>query len=224
MQRWIDALWRFMMRMQFSIGLTPRLVGLVASEPDGWKQNEMKRLMIPIFAGIAVGATWAALGPSISVGVIPYGEIALYGSWFLAGPIALVSALLLAISRGKRCLLTGIGVGISGFFLVSLFGMSHADHLKRTQNRLAKDYCESLMPKLDAYKSEHGDYPDRIDALLPDDRRSLPIYLRDASFYFKGTNGYSFGWSDSPRFPFCSGVSSYHRHSGRWDCCADWGG
>ena len=184
----------------------------------------MKRMAIPIIVGLTAGGVWAVIGPSISVGKIPYGEIALYGSWFLAGPITLVSVLLLAMSRGRLRLLPGIGVGVSGFLLVSLFGVSHADHLKRTHNRMAKDYCEVLIPKLDAYKSDHGDYPNRIESMLPEDRRSLPVYLRDGSFYFKGTNGYSFGWSDSPRFPLCSGGSSYRRDTGKWDCCADWGG
>jgi hypothetical protein len=184
----------------------------------------MKRLAIPIIAGLVGGGLWAGIGPSISVGLIPYGEIALYGSWFLAGPLMLVSALLLVIPRARRGLFPGIGIGISGFLLVSLVGVSRADNLKRTENRRAKTYCEQLIQKLDAYKTEHGDYPDRIDELLPPDRRSLPIYLRDGGFYTKGTNGFSLGWADSPRFPVCSGVSSYHHETGKWDGCADWGG
>ena len=75
----------------------------------------MKRLVVPIIVGLVAGAVWAVIGPSLAVGVMPYGEIA------------------------------------------------------------------------------------------------------------KRTNGYTFGWCDSPRFPLCSGVSSYHSGSGKWDSCADWG-
>ncbi len=184
----------------------------------------MKRLAIAIMTGIVAGGLWAGIGPSISVGVIPYGEIALYGSWFLAGPLALLSALFLWVPRARRSLLPGIAVGISGFLLVSLVGVSRADNLKREENRRAKAYCEQLIQRLDAYMTEHGEYPDKIDGLLPPDRRTLPVYLRDGSFYARVTNGFSFGWADSPRFPICSGGSSYHHETGKWDSCVDWGG
>ncbi|MGI5867896.1 MAG: hypothetical protein ACOX9C_00430 [Kiritimatiellia bacterium] len=182
-----------------------------------------KRLATPILIGLVAGGVWAAVGPLVSVGRMPYGDIALYGSWFLAKWLVLVSILLLVVFRGRVLLVPGLGLGIGAFFLVSLLGVSRADHLKQAQNAEAKRHCEALIPMLEAYKVEHGDYPDTIDPLLPDDRRSLPIYLRDGSFYFKGTNGYAFGWSDSPRFPLCSGVSNYQQNSGKWDCCADWG-
>ena len=183
----------------------------------------MKRFVVPIIVGLVAGAVWAVIGPSLAVGVMPYGEIAVYGARFIAGPLLLIAIVLLAVSRGRWRLLPGICTGVSLFLLVSLLGVSRADCLKRGQNRMAREFCEALIPKLDAYKREHGDYPDGIESMLPEDRRSLSVYLRDGSFYFKRTNGYTFGWCDSPRFPLCSGVSSYHSGSGKWDRCADWG-
>ena len=182
----------------------------------------MKRLTIPILTGVLGGGLWAGIGPSLSVGVIPYGEISLYGSMFLAGPLALVSVLLLVSPSIRRSGLPGVGLGISALLLVSLIGLPRADNLKRRENRQAQAYSEHLIQRLDAYKAEHVEYPDGIEAFLPSDRRSLPFYLRGGDFYAKRTNSFSLGWIDSPRFPICSGGTSYQRDTGRWDCCAVW--
>ena len=186
-----------------------------------WRQT--RRQMIPVAAGIVAGVMCAVIGPSACLGKIPYGDLALYGAYLCAGPIAVVSLLLLAVPFARRKRLPGIGLGISLFLLICLAGQPRADQLKRVHNRAAREYCYELIFKLDNYKLEHGEYPENIKDMLPSDRSSLSIYLRDGDFYHKGTNSFNFGWFDSPGFPLCSGGTSYHHDTKHWDACADWG-
>ena len=184
---------------------------------------KLKRQIIPIVAGGAAGAICAVFGPTVSLGKIPYGDLALYGAHFGAGPVAVVSLLLLAFPFARRRRLPAIGLGASLFLLACLAGQPRADQLKRVHNKAAKEHCCELIAMLDDYKLAHGEYPESIKDMLPRDRGSLPVYLRGGGFYHKGTNTFSFGWFDSPGFPICSGGTTYHHDTERWDSCADWG-
>ena len=108
-------------------------------------------------------------------------------------------------------------------FLVLLIGAGPADALKRRHCREAKAFCETLIPRIEAFRSHHGVYPKQIaEVLRPDD--ALPMYLRRQNFYHQTNDTFSLSWVDSPGVPYCSGVAAYHHSSTNWDFCADWGG
>jgi hypothetical protein len=58
----------------------------------------------------------------------------------------------------------------------------------------AKRYCESLIPKLEQYRSAHGIYPTDLSALR--DRGVPPRLLRDEDYYHSNGLGYSFSFGD----------------------------
>ena len=183
----------------------------------------MKRIVIPVKIGLAAGVASVLFGPMLTVGRIPFGDIALLGAYFVVVPSVILSLILLALPRLNLCLLPGIGFGVAIFFLVLLIGAGPADALKRRHCREAKVFCESLIPRLEEYRSHHGGYPKQVtEVLRPDD--ALPMYLRRQNFYHQTNDTYSLSWVDSPGVPYCSGVAAYHHSATNWDFCADWGG
>ncbi|NLB56629.1 MAG: hypothetical protein GX811_12875, partial [Lentisphaerae bacterium] len=137
-------------------------------------------------------------------------------------PITLASLILLLFPRFRATKLPGFGFGAMAGLLMILLGTSHADQLKRAHNRDAKQYCETLIPRIDDYFAMHGDYPNTISDIVPEEVPPSSVYLK-RQYYRKGTNGFSFSWVDSPKFPLCSGVACYSSQSKLWDFCADWG-
>ena len=182
----------------------------------------MKRNIKPIIIGATIGGFTAIIGPYIVVGRLPYTEVVFFSAAFLGLPITLVSLILLLFPRFRSTILPGFGLGVMAGLLMSLLGASHADQLKRVHNRTAKQYCETLIPRLDDYFAKHGDYPNAISDITPEEAPPYSVYLKN-QYYWKGTNGYSFSWADSPGFPLCSGVTYYGSQSKLWDSCADWG-
>ena len=184
--------------------------------------KKMKKIFIPIIVGAAVGGMIAIIGPSIVLGCLPYTEVVFLSAIFIGIPITLASLILLLFPRFRATILPGFGLGAMFGLLMSLLGASHADQLKRVHNRIAKQYCETLIPRLDDYFAKHGDYPNAISDITPEEAPPYSVYLK-TQYYWKGTNGYSFSWADSPGFPLCSGVTCYGSQSKLWDSCADWG-
>ena len=113
----------------------------------------MKRIVIPVKIGLAAGVASVLFGPMLTVGRIPFGDIALLGAYFVVVPSVILSLILLALPRLNLCLLPGIGFGVAIFFLVLLIGAGPADALKRRHCREAKVFCESLIPRLEEYRS-----------------------------------------------------------------------
>ena len=61
----------------------------------------------------------------------------------------------------------------------------------------------------------------RLPYIVPEESPPSSVYLK-RQYYWKGTNGFSFSWADSPKFPLCSGVTCYSSQTKFWDSCADW--
>jgi hypothetical protein len=81
----------------------------------------------------------------------------------------------------------------------------------------AQSYCETLMPRLEAHRVQHGTYPATVDSLLPADR-PLPRLLRQQEFYRPIGAGYEFAFLDpSPLMGGHTYFSFDHRPSGRWE-------
>mgnify|MGYP003604676034 CR=1 FL=1 len=172
---------------------------------------------------VAVGGLVAIVGPYLVVGRLPYTEMV----WLVFGhvglPLTVISFVLALFPRARDSAWPGYGLSIVAVMFLALLGGPHADQVKRDHNRHAKQYCRSLIPKLEAYRAEHGEYPDEISALPDKEAPPHSVYLRE-KYYFKGTNSFVFSWADSPGISICSGVTSYHHQSQYWDSCADWGG
>ena len=172
-------------------------------------------------AGAAVGGLTALVGPTLVVGRLPYTEIVFLSAFYLGIPITLGSLLLLLFPRTRATVLPGIGFAAMACLLISLLGAHHADQLKWEQNDRAREYCETLIPRLDEYHSIHGQYPDSIDEIISQDMPLPSVYLK-GKFYRNETNGFTFGWFDSPGFPLCSGSTSYNHQRKQWGGCACW--
>lgn len=183
----------------------------------------MKRVILPILVGLIAGIVSALAGPILTVGRLPYCDIALFGAFFVGIPLAAISLILLAIPQFRSRMLPGIGLGVSVYLAVLLTGGGTADRLKRNRCHEAKAFCQSLIPLLEEYKNTHGAYPPKITDMIPPTTK-LPMYLRRQEFYYSDSNDFSFGWVDSPGIPYCSGVAAYRHASTNWDFCADWGG
>jgi len=59
--------------------------------------NQMKRIVIPVKIGLVAGVVTVLFGPMLSVGRLPFGDIALLGAFFVVVPAALLSLILLAL-------------------------------------------------------------------------------------------------------------------------------
>ncbi len=87
------------------------------------------------------------------------------------------------------------------FFLLQLAYIPTAQALRHQQVTQAQTYMASLMPRLEAYKEQHGVYPSRVEAILTDDT-SLPLLLQlqgnvpmefnNRHFYFQRGTTYGF--------------------------------
>ena len=162
-------------------------------------------------------------GPYWVVGRLPYTEMVFFVFCFVGLPLTVLSFVLALFPRTRDSVWPGVGISIVAVMFLALLGGPYADGEKRAHNRRAKQYCRSLIPKLEAYRSEYGEYPDDISALADKDAPPHSVYLRK-KYYFKGTNSFDFSWVDSPGISICSGVTAYHHQSQQWDSCADWGG
>jgi len=183
----------------------------------------MKQIFLPIIIGLVAGVISVLAVPVLIVGRLPFGDIALLGSIYIAAPVTILSVLMLAIPRLKLRLLPGIGFGVSIYLVALMLGVTQADGLKRSHCRDAKLFCETLIPRLEEYKLKHGAYPEKIVEVITS-KDKMPMYLRRQAFYYANSNSFSLDWQDSPGIPYCSGIATYYHDSTNWDFCADWGG
>ncbi|HUT54686.1 MAG TPA: hypothetical protein VM658_14945 [bacterium] len=80
----------------------------------------------------------------------------------------------------------------------------------------AKEFCESLVPSLDTYKKQHGNYPTDLDALISKDTK-LPWLLRPHKFYSSDGENFSFSFSDPESMFDLYGYSNEKREWVRFD-------
>lgn len=69
--------------------------------------------------------------------------------------------------------------------------------LRNHDIRAAKGYCESLVPKLEAFHRAHGSYPSSVEPVA--DTSHLPRLLRGSQFYHSDGREYSFLFSNPAR-------------------------
>jgi hypothetical protein len=181
----------------------------------------MKKFIAFILAGAAVGGLVALFGPHLVLGRLPYTEF-VFAALVCWIPLLVILLALWLVPRLRSPYLPGIGLGITAGLAMALLACPQADQLKRVHNRLAKRYCMALIPQLEEYHAQHGEYPDSLEPLTSANPPPRSAYLR-GQYYWKVTNGFSFSWVDSPGIPICSGVTVYDHASSNWDSCADWG-
>lgn len=120
-----------------------------------------------------------------------HGIFALCLAFYVGVPAAII-ALIIFIRSGQRPELHRAAVVAGGIALVAgsaLLSLPFGFQIAERDIRAAEMYCEALIPKLDAYRREHGRYPARLEELhLSGDRpalvRSLSYSSNGATFHF----------------------------------------
>jgi len=113
------------------------------------------------------------------------------------GALVLAQVLKSASPRriGKATLLAGI------FLLLQLVYIPTAGALRDREVRQAQKFVESLVPRLEAYKQQHGTYPTAVETILSDGdsspsllqlRGDFPMQFDNHNFYFHRGTTYGF--------------------------------
>jgi hypothetical protein len=123
------------------------------------------------------------------------------GLFYIGLPVMLVTTVL-AIqahrsksTRLKAACLRFLGVVI--ILLLQLPGLLLGTHFAATDTLSAERFCESLVPKLEAWKQSNGIYPEKIEQVVQN-ASSLPRLLRGTSFYQSAGTNFEFTVPDSP--------------------------
>jgi hypothetical protein len=116
--------------------------------------------------------------------------------------IILLAHGLVKLRRGKSPNLITNPLLLAGFFLLlqlAYLPISQALHQKQVNQ--AQAYAEALIPKIEAYKTQHGTYPETLRAILPK-QAALPALLKlhgvvalpynNRHFYFRSGSTYAF--------------------------------
>ena len=81
----------------------------------------------------------------------------------------------------------------------------------------AKRFCESLVPLLDAYQKENGEYPVGINNILPLNSKPLML-VRSRNFYYnREGDSFSFSFSDPGGVMNGWAYSGKHKEWYEWD-------
>lgn len=108
-------------------------------------------------------------------------------------------------------------IGLAGFFVVLAPSFLAGMIFNAMDVRDAKAYCMSLVPRLEAYHEEHGQYPAGLSDVMPSDR-PLPDLLSGDPFYRRIGSRYEFSILD--RSATRGGhlfFSSDYESKGRWE-------
>lgn len=136
------------------------------------------------------------------------------GCLYVGLPLSILSAVLFSVSIRKP---EGIirRVSIWGFILVllvfsSLTSLPVRNYILNCRISQAKSYCEALIPKLEAWKKEHGSYPKSISKVGAPDK--LPMLL-DSGFY--NSDGQNFYFDFVHPAGMMNGFE-YSSHNHKW--------
>lgn len=146
---------------------------------------------LPIAMGLALAVTAAitmrgSFGHAMVIMMLFYASVGV--------GLLMVGMLCFALDqRGRRSLLVGCALlGLLGGIALQVPSYITGRLLLRRDIHEAKAYCETLVPRLDAYRQRHGRYPATLKAILrqPDE----PPRLLDDEFYEINDDGESFGF------------------------------
>jgi hypothetical protein len=156
----------------------------------------MKRLLCLFVAMLILNAAAVYLLRDDWVLVIILSIIA---TEFVTAPLLLIGIVLMLLGRAekrKAVLPWGRGMIAIAVLAISLWSSAFVcDFLYEKDMVAAKAYCESLIPKLQAYKSMHGDYP--ADIAVIDSGNARPRLLKKWQFYSVNAGVYVFTISDA---------------------------
>ena len=130
-------------------------------------------------------------------------------SIFALGPaVLLVLVGLTMVAAGRRFGWVGARACGKWFLMLSLlWGSVSLSYpvgwqLMEWQVDSAKAYCESLVPRLEAYKAEHGSYPGSVSMVTGDRKPPRGLLKQTFGFYHGGGNRFEFTVDDSRQFGF----------------------
>ena len=100
----------------------------------------------------------------------------------------------------------------------SFFSLFTGLYIQKQDIAKAKEFCEGLIPLLDAYQQEKGRYPAGLNTILSKDQK-LPVLLRGADFEYSGKEDtFSFSFSDPGSVMFGGwAYNNKHREWYYWD-------
>jgi len=88
-------------------------------------------------------------------------------------------------------------LGVVVILSLQVPGLLLGAHLAAVDTRNAERFCESLVPKLEAWKQSRGSYPEKIEQVV-ENNSSLPRLLRSTPFYESEGTNFEFTVPDSP--------------------------
>jgi hypothetical protein len=156
----------------------------------------MKKLWWVVVA-LAISAGLNTVAVMVGRGTYEHIMFVLHGILFVGVPAFVAGLILMIMGREKRwnLFLAGYALNlvslVAGLMVVSAFvGLFIADRdVKET-----KEYCEWLVPQLEKYKQDKGQYPDDIDKIIS--RGLEPPLLLGSTFYSKAGDGYVMEFKD----------------------------
>ena len=124
---------------------------------------------------------------------------------YIAIPSIIICVLAKLIAKFWRPMLMRkiqlIGFWLVGISLFQLLSLATGDILNDQDIKKAQQFCESLMPLLDSYKQEAGDYPESIAKIIPEDCK-IPRILKSGDYYYKGDSSFTFSFDNPQAFLF----------------------
>jgi hypothetical protein len=149
----------------------------------------LRRLAWQEAAGGTVGKkpTWRTPAAIVIASLVIAGMLASTGDPFAAfvlGGCGVVSVLMAAVRvRGKRA------VAISHLVAAAIYGMAVAT-IQFSSTTVPKD-ADMIVRKLEEYRKQYGNYPDRLDALVPAMLPAIPKPGPSGFIYSKSQDSYT---------------------------------
>ena len=177
-----------------------------------------KRQLVALFVAAASGLILATIltfvGRGNFVHAIVVGGLCLY----VALPSAALGLLAFLVGRRWRPRLMRWFATVC-FFVVVVIALQPqslvcGNALASRDVRRAREFCEALVPSLEAHKRATGSYPEEIEALLPADA-PLPRLLEASDFY--GSDGGAFGFRLYDPRGLLGTVHEFSSEAREWD-------
>ena len=110
--------------------------------------------------------------------------------------------------------LVNFGFLLSIFIAIQFLSLLSGEHLYKQDVYDAKVFCESFIPKLDAYKKENGFYPEKLEYLGIINRKT-PVLIGD-NFYSVYEGEFHFNFNNPKTIMGMYGFNSVARKWQKW--------
>jgi hypothetical protein len=167
-----------------------------------------------VVVALVISAVLNTIAVMVGRGSYEHITLVLYGILLVGFP-TFVASLILMIMGQKRWNLFFAGYVLNLVSLVVCLMIASGFIGLFVASRDVKDakaYCESLVPRLEKYKDDKGEYPEQIDEIVS--RGTEPEMFLGKPFYMKVGKGYSFEFRHPSKKMEVVGYSSWR---GTWE-------